>query len=95
MKTTLRVAQANCPFCFDETLDVLRAVDGVRQVDGSSAGPCIEIDHDDVALDVLVATVRRHLHGVEMMANEIVMVPVEPVAEPTACAHHAPSRLVR
>ncbi len=87
MKTTLSVEQANCPICFNETLDDLRRLDGVRAVYGSTAGPCIEIDHDNVALDVMTATVRDHLHGVAMYANEIQMVPVDPIAEATGCVH--------
>jgi regulator of cell morphogenesis and NO signaling len=90
MKTTLTVEQANCPACFGETLDELRRLDGVRAVYGSIAGPCIEIDHDDVALDVLTATVRDRLHGVAMYSNEIHMVPVDPVAELTGCIHRRP-----
>jgi hypothetical protein len=87
MKTTLTVEQANCPICFNETLDDLRRIDGVRAVCGSTTGPCIEIDHDDVALDVITATVRDHLHGVAMYANEIQMVPVDPIAEAIGCVH--------
>jgi regulator of cell morphogenesis and NO signaling len=92
MITTLSVEQANCPICFGETLDALRRMDGVRAVYGSIAGPRIEIDHDDVSLDALIATVRDHLHGVAMFANEIAMVPVDPIADSTGCSHrHANS----
>ena len=87
MKTTLSVEQANCPICFGETLDALGRIDGVRGVHGSIAGPCIEIDHDDVSIDVLVATVRDRLHGVGMSSNEIDMVPVDPVVAAAECIH--------
>ena len=46
MQTSLRIDGANCPTCFNETLDALAHLDGVRAVHGSFAGPCIEIDHD-------------------------------------------------
>jgi hypothetical protein len=91
MKTTLTVEQANCPICFGETLDALRRIDGVRAVYGSIAGPCIEIDHGDVPLDVLTATVVDRLHGVAMFSNEIHMVPVNPIAEATGCIHRRPA----
>jgi regulator of cell morphogenesis and NO signaling len=93
MKTTLNVDGANCRACFNETLEALGRIDGVRAVRGSIARPCIEIDHDDVAVDVLTATVRDHLHGIEMFSNEMCMVPLDPVAEPTPCIHQrvAPS----
>jgi regulator of cell morphogenesis and NO signaling len=87
MKTTLNVDGANCSACFNETLEALGRIDGVRAVRGSIAGPCIEIDHDDVALDILTATVRDHLHGIKMFSNEMCMVPLDPVAAPTPCIH--------
>jgi regulator of cell morphogenesis and NO signaling len=88
MQTTLRIDGANCPTCFNETLDDLARLDGVRSVHGSLAGPCIEIDHDvEVGFETIAGAVRNRLHGVEMFANEIRMVPLEPVATST-CSHH-------
>jgi regulator of cell morphogenesis and NO signaling len=87
MQTTLRIDGANCPTCFNETLDDLTQLDGVRSVHGSVAGPCIEIDHE-VALEVITAAIRNRLHGIEMFANEIRMVPLEPVLMSTTCTHH-------
>ena len=87
MQTSLRIDGANCPICFNETLDDLARIDGVRGVHGSLAGPCIEVDHDnDVAFDVITGTVRNRLHGVEMYSNEIRMVPLDPVTIAT-CLH--------
>ena len=87
MQTTLRIDGANCPTCFNETLDDLARLDGVRSVHGSLAGPCIEVDHD-VALETVTGAIRNRLHGIEMFSNEVRMVPVEPVAMSTACTHH-------
>ena len=87
MQTTLRVDGANCSFCFNEALDDLGRIDGVRAVHGSIGRSCIEIDHDDAALDVITATVRDHLHGIEMFSNEIRMVPLDAVAVSTPCIH--------
>lgn len=86
MLTSLRVEGANCPDCFNETLAGLADLDGVIAVHGSIDGSRIEIDHD-VALDALIALVGTHLHGVEMFANEIQMVPVHAVASATNCDH--------
>jgi hypothetical protein len=91
VKTTLYVEQANCSICFGETLDELRRIDGVRAVYGSIAGPCIEIDHDDVPVELLATTVRDRLHGVAMFSNEIRMVPVDPIAGATGCIHRRPN----
>jgi regulator of cell morphogenesis and NO signaling len=87
MQTTLRIDGANCPTCFNQTLDDLAGLDGVRSVRGSVAGPCIEVDHD-VELEVITCAIRNRLHGIEMYANEIRMVPLEPVLLSTACTHH-------
>lgn len=91
-KTCLCIDGANCPFCFNETLDDLAHIEGVRAVRGSIAGPCIELDHDDVALDTITGTVRNRLHGVEMFSNEIRMTRLDPVAI-SACTHQQPSFL--
>ena len=87
MLTSLRIDGANCPTCFNETLDDLARLDGVRSVHGSVAGPCIEVDHD-VAIETITAAVRNRLHGIEMFSNEIRMVPLEPVAMSVVCTHH-------
>ncbi len=89
MQTSLRIDGANCPTCFNQALDDLGRLDGVRTVHGSIGGPCIEIDHrDDIEVDLLAQTIRNRLHGIEMFANEVRMVPLEPIALPTQCTHH-------
>lgn len=88
MHTTVHIDGANCSICFNEALDGLGRLAGVTAVHGSIAGSCIEVDHDDVALDALTAAIRDHLHGVEMFSNEIRMVPLDPVAVSTPCLHH-------
>ncbi|MEO8265422.1 MAG: heavy-metal-associated domain-containing protein [Ilumatobacteraceae bacterium] len=87
MRTTLNAEGANCSFCFNAAIEDLGRIDGVRAVYGSIAESCIEIDHDDVALDVLTSSVRVHLHGVAMFSNEIRMVPLDPVVASTPCIH--------
>lgn len=87
MQTSLRIEGANCPTCFNETLDDLATVDGVLAVHGSLEGPCIEIEHEGVAMDVIAATIRNRLHGIEMYSNEVCMVPLA-LTELAACSHH-------
>jgi regulator of cell morphogenesis and NO signaling len=88
MHTSLHVDGANCPICYDQTLDALGHLDGVRAVRGSIAGPCIEIEHDEGVADSIVTVVRDRLHGVELFANEIRMMPIEPVAMSAPCPRH-------
>jgi len=57
MQTSLRIEGANCSACFNETLDALTTIDGVRSVQGSFAGPCRDIDHD-VAIETFTGTIR-------------------------------------
>ncbi len=87
MQTSLRIDGANCPTCFNDTLDDLANLDGVRSVHGSFAGPCIEIDHD-TELETIAGAIRNRLHGIEMFGNEVRMVPLEPVTLTTTCDHH-------
>lgn len=84
IQTTLRIDGANCSACFNDVLESLRQAAGVRNVKGSISESLIEIDHaDDVSLDDLADIARPHAHGIEMYANEIRMVPLEP----TPCDH--------
>jgi len=89
MQTSLHVDGANCPNCFNETLDALATVDGVLSVHGSLDGPCIEIEHEGADMDVVAATIRNRLHGIAMYSNEVRMVPLE-FAELQVCVHHHP-----
>lgn len=90
MQTMLRIDGANCSACFNETLEDLVRLDGVRSAHGSVAGPCIEVDHD-VAIETIADAIRNRLHGIEMFANEIRMVPLEPVVMSVTCEHHRPA----
>jgi copper chaperone CopZ len=90
MQTSLRLPGANCPTCFNETLDALGQLDGVRAVSGSFAGPCIEIDHDG-SLEGITGIIRDRLHGIEMFSNEIRMVPLGSVELAEPCSHHRPT----
>ena len=92
MHTSLQIDGANCPNCFDQTLDDLAQLDGVRAVHGSFAGPCIEVDHD-VELEKITDAIRNRLHGIEMFANEVRMVPLEPVTISAKCSHLRPGEL--
>lgn len=89
MQTSLRVDGANCPNCFNETLEELATVEGVLSVHGSLDGPCIEIEHEGADMDAVAATIRNRLHGIEMYSNEVRMVPLA-CTELIACAHHRP-----
>jgi regulator of cell morphogenesis and NO signaling len=94
MQTSLRIDGANCPTCFNETVEALAHIDGVSAVHGSVAGPCIEIDHDGVTIDVITETIRNHLRGIEMFSNETEMVALEPVEISVDCPHHRPAEPV-
>ncbi len=56
-------------------------------VHGSLVEACIEVDHDSVTVDALSACIRSRLHGIEMFSSEIEMVPIEPFALTSPCAH--------
>ena len=83
MRTTLLLERANSPACFNETLDRLGRLGGVHVVHGSASSPCVDVDHDGIAADVLPAIVRDCRQG-----DEIRMVPLEPSAGQGPCPHH-------
>lgn len=85
--TEISVAGANCPWCFNDTLAVLRDEPGVVAVEGSIAGQCIVVDHRDVTVDRLLDVVRGELHADETSPTEHVMVAVDPTVADLHCTH--------
>ena len=91
--TEITVVGANCPWCFNETVDLLRHEPGVVSVDGSITEQCLRVDHHDVAIERLLDVVRGHLHADDTSSAEHIMVTVDPhVAEPHCAHHHAHHR---
>ena len=86
--TEISVEGANCPWCFNDTLDVLRREPGVVSVVASITGHCIRVEHHDVAIDRLLAVVRGRLHADDTSPTEHVMVTVDPYVADLQCTHH-------
>jgi hypothetical protein len=85
--TEISVAGANCPWCFNETIDLLRREPGVVSVDATIAGQCLRVAHYDVAIERLVTVVRGHLHADETSSAEHVMGAVDPRVADLHCMH--------
>ena len=85
--TEIAVAGANCPWCFNETIDLLRHEPGVVSVDATIAGQCLRIAHRDVAIERLVTIVRGHLHADDTSSAEHVMAAVDPRLADLNCMH--------
>ena len=85
--TEISVVGVNCPWCFNDTLDVLRSEPGVVSVFGSLAGQCVRVEHADLAVGRLLEVVREHLHADDMSSAEHVMVVVEPHVAERRCSH--------
>ncbi len=88
--TEISVVGANCPWCFNETLDALRREPGVASVVASMAGQCVQVDHHGVAVERLVSVLREHLHADESASAEHVMVAVDPQVADLHCTHRPP-----
>lgn len=88
-RTEISIAGANCPWCFNDTLDVLRHEPGVVSVVASIAGQCLRVEHRGVAIDRLLAVVRGSLHADDTSSTEHVMVTVDPHVADLHCTHHA------
>ncbi|MBX7160555.1 MAG: hypothetical protein K1X95_09720 [Acidimicrobiia bacterium] len=85
--TEFAVDGANCPQCFNETLDALRAQPGVVVAAGSLTDQCVRVEHDGADVDQLLGLVRRHLHADVLAAREQAMGPVDARIEQVGCTH--------
>jgi hypothetical protein len=85
--TEISVVGANCPWCFNDTLDVLRREPGVVSVVASIAGQCLSVEHHDVAIERLLAVIRGSLHGDDTTSVEHVMVAIDPHVADLHCTH--------
>jgi hypothetical protein len=86
--TEISVVGANCPWCFNETVELLRGEPGVVSVSASIADSCMRIDHRGVATERLLGVVRGHLHADDATSAEHLMVAVDPRVAELHCAHH-------
>ncbi len=85
--TEISLGGANCPWCFNDTVDVLRREPGVVSVVASIAGQCMRVEHHDVAIDRLLAVVRGSLHADDTTSTEHVMVALDPHVADLHCTH--------
>ena len=85
--TEIIVSGANCPWCLNETLDLLRREPGVQSADSSAAGQCMRIRHNGVAVDRLLAVIRGNLHANDTSSIEHVMVEIDPRLADLHCTH--------
>jgi hypothetical protein len=86
--TEITVTGANCPWCFNETLDLLRREPGVIDTEATMAGQCLRVRHRAVAVDRLLAVIRGHLHGDETSSHEHVMIEIDAQVGEPHCTHH-------
>jgi len=86
--TEIAVPGGNCPWCFNDTLDALRAQPGVVSVTASMTGQCLRVEHAGADVQALLDTVHEHLHGAELASAEPVMVEVVPMVSEDLCRHH-------
>jgi hypothetical protein len=87
--TEIAITGANCPWCFNETVDRLRAEPGVVAVHGSLGAHCLRVHHDGTDSDRLLGIVRRHLHADDVSSSEHVMVEVDARVARLRCTHRA------
>lgn len=86
--TEISIPGANCPWCLNETLAVLRAEPGVTAVATSITGQCLRVEHTGVGTDHLLDVVRRHLRADDSSSAEHVMVEVELALADHHSRHH-------
>lgn len=81
----IRVPGANCPWCFNEAMDRVRGLEGVADVRASILSECIEVQHHDAPISLVLDTLRTYLHGTDDSSHECQMVAVEPDVVTLAC----------
>jgi len=76
--TEVRVLDANCPICLEETKEALSHEPGVRRVATDLSAGCIKIEHQNVGEERLVERLSRVLrrygssnHETTMMGSTI------------------------
>jgi hypothetical protein len=84
--TEISVAGANCAWCLNEALDALRATPGVTRVATSMADECVVVDHPGADLEIVLDTLRHHLHGASP-DPEPDLLRVEPQLAAGTCRH--------
>lgn len=92
LTTEIEVSGANCPWCFNDTIEGLLSEPGVVSVHGSVTGQCVRVDHRGVAVDRLLTVVRSRLHADDISNAEHVMVAVDPRVADLACTHRGSAR---
>jgi hypothetical protein len=93
--TEITISGANCAWCFNETVDLLRREPGVVGVDANITGQCVRVRHRGVAVERLLAVIRGHLHADDTSSAEHVMVAIDPHVAELHCAHRRAGRRVR
>jgi copper chaperone CopZ len=87
----VRVPGANCPWCFNEAMDKVRGVDGVAEVRASILDDCIEIQHRDASMPLLIETLRTYLHGTDDSPHDCQMTAIEPELVALSCGCARPT----
>jgi copper chaperone CopZ len=68
MKTTLRSQELSCPSCIQKIEAALKRVDGVRNAKVHFNTGRLEVEHEDVSNETLVAAVRDAGYNAQVSA---------------------------
>lgn len=85
--TEMNIEGANCSFCLNETLDVLRSQEGVESASVSAVDGCLVVESHDVDQRVLVDIAAANLHGIATWGDEAEMIGIKPTIVQTHCPH--------
>ena len=83
------ITGADCSWCLNESLDAVRALEGVSSVRSSISGGCVEVEHDLAEVAPVLEVLRRGLRGSDLSTNEAQLVAVEPSVQRGCCSHTA------
>lgn len=87
--TYISIAGANCPTCFQETMDSVRQHPQVVAVSGSLAEQQLQVEHFSTDPSWLLDLVRNRLHADAVFGLERVMNSVDPLVTSCGCDRHS------
>lgn len=83
---SIDISGADCSWCLNETLDKVRALQGVTAVESSMAAGCVRVEHGLSDIEPILAVLRHGLRGSDLSTNESQLVAVEP-STGARCSH--------
>ncbi|MGI8756677.1 MAG: hypothetical protein ACR2MB_12630 [Acidimicrobiales bacterium] len=78
LSVRVRVPGADCSWCFNEAIEHVLQLNGVKEIHGSITSACLEVTGTGFSAASILDTLRTYLHGIDNSSHECQMIPVDP-----------------